>query len=309
MTQNFIEVPHINGYLLVAPDIYVEPRATPFFRVPEMIYGSKPTDNGNLLLTPEERDELITKNPRAEKWIRPFVGSREFIRKIERYCLWLVDCPPDELRKMPLVYQRVKAVREFRLSSKSASTRQAADYPTRFQSIRQPTKNYLLVPSVSSSRRRYVPIGYMNANTIVSNLAFSVPDAELFHFGVLTSSVHMTWMRTVAGRLRNDYRYSATIVYNCFPWPLYYPESYKPRVEATAQKILDVRAKYPTASFADLYDEISMPADLRRAHAENDAAVMSLYPFRPDTPEEILQVRLLEMYEMLRQDFADAEST
>ena len=147
----------------------------------------------------------------------------------------------------------------------------------------------------------------MNANTIVSNLAFSVPDAELFHFGVLTSSEHMTWMRTVAGRLRNDYRYSATIVYNCFPWPLFYPESYKSRVEATAQKILDVRAKYPTASFADLYDEISMPADLRRAHADNDATVMSLYAFRPDMPEDKLQVRLLEMYETLRQDFADAE--
>ena len=307
MTQNFIEVPHINGYLLVAPDIYVEPRATPFFRVPEMRKGSQPTDNGNLLLTPEERDELITKNPRAEKWIRPFVGSREFIRKIERYCLWLVDCPPDELRKMPLVYQRVKAVREFRLSSKKAATRQSADRPTQFQEIRQPTRDYILVPRHSSELRRYVPIGYVSSNVICGDANHMIPNAELFHFGVLTSSVHMTWMRTVCGRLTSRYRYSATIVYNCFPWPLYYPESFKPRVEATARKILDVRAKYPTASFADLYDEISMPADLRRAHAENDAAVMSLYPFRPDTPEEILQVRLLEMYEMLRQDFADAE--
>lgn len=242
MTQNFIRVSHINAYLLDAPDIYVEPRSTPFFRVPEIIYGSKPTDDGNFLLTPEERDELVSKNPRAEKWIRPFVGSREFIRNIERYCLWLVDCPPDELRKMPLVYQRVKNVREFRLASKKSATRQSADRPTQFQEIRQLTRDYLLVPSVSSSRRRYVPIGYMNANTIVSDLAFSVPDAELFHFGVLTSSVHMTWMRTVCGRLTSRYRYSATIVYNCFPWPLFYPESYKPRVEATARKILDVRA-------------------------------------------------------------------
>lgn len=164
------------------------------------------------------------------------------------------------------------------------------------------------MPSVSSELRRYVPIGYVSSNVICGDANHMIPDAELFHFGVLTSSVHMTWMRTVAGRLRNDYRYSATIVYNCFPWPLFYPESYRPRVEATAQKILDVRAKYPTASFADLYDEISMPADLRRAHAENDAAVMGLYAFRPDMPEDKLQVRLLEMYETLRQDFADAEA-
>ena len=305
--NNFVSVEHINPYLLPAPDILVEARSTPFFRVPEMRKGSQPTDDGNFLLTPEERDELIAKNPRAEKWIRPFVGSKEFIRNIPRYCLWLIGCPPDELRKMPLVYQRVKNVREFRLASKRAATRKLADTPTLFAERRQPKTNYLLVPSVSSERRKYVPIGYMDANTIVSNLAFSVPDAELFHFGVLTSSVHMTWMRTVCGRLRNDYRYSATVVYNPFPWPLFYPEAYKSRVELTAQKILDARKNYPNASFADLYDEVSMPADLRKAHRENDLAVMSLYPFRADIDELSMQIRLLEMYESLRQDFADAQ--
>ncbi|MBR0061755.1 MAG: hypothetical protein IJP68_09795, partial [Selenomonadaceae bacterium] len=200
----FIEVDHINPYLLPGPDIFVEPRETPFFRVPPMIKGSQPTDDGNFLLTSEEKDELISKNPLAEKYIRPCVGSREFIRRIKRYCLWLEGCPPDELRQMPLVYERVKNVREFRLKSKNAATRRYADKPMVFQHIAQPTTDYLLVPSVSSSRRRYIPIGYMDANTIVTDLAFSVPDADLFLFGVLTSSIHMAWVRLVAGRLRND---------------------------------------------------------------------------------------------------------
>ena len=304
----FIEVDHINGYLLPGPDIFVEPRSTPFFRVPHMIKGSQPTDDGNLLLTPEEKDALIAKNPLAEKYIRPFVGSREFINRIARYCLWLEDCPPDELRKMPLVYERVKNVREFRLKSKKAATRRDADKPTLFQEIRQPKTDYLLVPSVSSELRRYIPIGYMDANTIVSNLVFAVPDADLFLFGMLTSSIHMAWVRLVAGRLRNDYRYSNTICYNAFPFPLFYLDSEKPRVEATAQKILDARKNYPNASYADLYDEISMPSDLRRAHEENDAAVLSLYKrLSPDMDEMTLQVELLYMYSALREHFGEGE--
>lgn len=306
---SFVVVDHINPYLMAdAPDIFVEPRAEPFFRVPHMVKGSQPTDNGNLILTPEERDELIAKNPRAEKFIRPFVGSKEFIRKIERYCLWLVDCTPDELRKMPLVYERVKKVREFRLASKKAATQRDADKPMLFQEIRQPTTNYLLIPRVSSERRRYVPIGYMSSETICGDANHMVPDADLFLFGVLTSSVHMAWMRLVCGRLRADYRYSNTIVYNCFPFPLFYPETWKSRVEKTAQKILDARKNYPNASYADLYDEISMPYDLRKAHADNDAAVMSLYHrLKPDMSEEQLQVQLLKMYDTLREDFASGE--
>ena len=306
--NGFIEVEHINGYLIPGPDIYVEPRAEPFFKVPSMIKGSQPTDNGNFLLTPEERDELIKKNPRAEKWIRPFLGAKEFIQGKKRYCLWLVDCPPDELRKMPLVYERVKNVREFRLQSKKAATRRDADKPTLFAEIRQPTTDYLLIPSVSSERRRYVPIGYIDANTIASNLVFVLPDADLFLFGVLTSSVHMNWMRLVAGRLRNDYRYSNTLVYNTFPFPLYYPEDWKPRVEKTAQKILDARKNYPNATYADLYDEISMPYDLRKAHEENDLAVLSLYRgLKPDMDEVTMQVALLYVYEILHKEFDDLE--
>ena len=300
----FIEVDHINAYLMPGPDIYVEPRSTPFFRVPPMIKGSQPTDDGNFLLTPEEKDALIKKNPLAEKYIRPFVGALEFIRGKKRYCLWLEDCPPDELRKMPLVYERVKNVREFRLKSKNAATRRDADKPMLFQARRQPTTDYLLVPSVSSELRKYIPIGYMDANTIVSNLVFAVPDADLFLFGVLTSSVHMTWTKMVCGRLTSRIRYSNTICYNCFPFPLFYPETWKPRVEKTAQKILDARKNYPNASYADLYDEISMPYDLRKAHAENDSAVLSLYgSLHEDMDELAMQVRLLELYQQLKEDF------
>ena len=306
--NGFIEVDHINAYLLPAPDIYVSPRSTPFFRVPSMIKGSQPTDDGNFLLTPEEKDELIIKNPYAEKFIRPFVGSKEFIRRIERYCLWLEDCTPDELHKMPLVYQRVKNVREFRLKSKKAATQRDADKPTLFQEIRQPKTDYLLVPSVSSELRKYIPIGYMDANTIVSNLVFAVPDADLFLFGVLTSSVHMAWVKMVCGRLTSRIRYSNTICYNPFPFPLFYPDAWKPRVEKTAQKILDARKNYPNASYADLYDEISMPYDLRKAHEENDLAVLSLYGrLTPEMDELEMQVALLYMYQELREDFGENE--
>lgn len=306
--SGFIEVDHINAYLLPGPDIYVSPRATPFFRVPPMLKGSMPIDNGNFLLTPEEKDELIKKNPLAEKYIRPFVGAKEFIRNISRYCLWLVDCPPDELRKMPLVYQRVQNVREFRLKSKRGATRKAADKPTLFAEIRQPTKNYILVPRHSSEKRRYIPMDYVSSEIICGDSNHMIPEAELFHFGVLNSSVHMNWMRMVVGRLDNRYRYSATICYNPFPWPLFYPDSYKPRVEATAQKILDARKNYPNASYADLYDEISMPYDLRKAHEENDLAVLSLYGrLNPSMDEMTMQVALLHMYDALLEHFGEKD--
>lgn len=299
----FVEVPHINGYLIPGPDIYVAPRSSSFFKVPEIGQGSSPIDGGNLLLTPEERDELVAKNPRAEKWIRPFLGAEEFINGKKRYCLWLVDCPPDELRKMPLVYQRVKAVREFRLNSKRGATFKLADKPTLFAEIRQPTGNYILVPRHSSERRRYIPMGYVSSEVICGDSNQMIPHADLFHFGVLTSVVHMNWMRLVCGRLKSDYRYSATICYNPFPWPLFYPDFQRRRIEASAQKILDARANYPNATYADLYDEISMPYDLRRAHEANDAEVLKAYCFKPDMPELAMQIRLLEMYQTLREEY------
>ncbi len=306
--NGFIEVEHINPYLMNAPDIFVEPRPTPFFNVPRMIAGNRPTDNRNFLLTCAEMEDFIKKEPRAEKFIRQCISGKDFIHGTPRYCLYLVDCAPDELRKMPLVYQRVKNVREFRLKSKNVATRKAADKPTLFQRIVQPSTNYIFIPQVSSERRKYIPIGFMSPEIICLDPNFMVPDADLFLFGMLTSSVHMAWVRMVCGRLRADYRYSNTICYNCFPFPLFYRDEWKSRVEISAQKILDARKNYPNASYADLYDEISMPSDLRKAHELNDAAAMSLYGrLKPDMDEETLQVKLLQMYADLREHFGEGE--
>ncbi|MBR3497945.1 MAG: hypothetical protein IKO05_03020 [Selenomonadaceae bacterium] len=302
-----VVVDNINPYLLPGPDIMVAPRTKPFFRVPEMIMGSMMAEDGNFKFTPEELENFLKAEPAAKKWIRPLIGSDDFIKGKKRFCLWLKDCPPDELRKMPRVYERVKNVREYRLASKRAATRKLADKPTLFAEIRQPTTDFILIPKVSSERRRYIPIGFMSADNIVVNTALMIPDADLFHFGILTSSVHMNWMRLVGGRLKSDYQYSATICYNPFPWPLFYPDTYKARIEATAQKILDARKNYPRATFADLYDEISMPSDLRRAHAENDAAVMKLYHFPPDMDEPAMKIQLLYMYQALLEHFGEDE--
>ena len=307
--KNFVVVDHINGYLIPGPDIFVKPRSKPFFRVPEIIMGSMMADGGNLKFTDDELKDFLKTEPAAEKFIRPLLGSDDFINRKKRFCLWLVDCPPNELRKMPHVYERVKNVREYRLSSKRAATRKLADKPTLFAEIRQPTSDFILIPKVSSERRRYIPMGFMSADNIVVNTALMIPNADLFHFGVLTSCVHMNWMRLVCGRLEMSYQYSATICYNPFPWPLFYPDTYKPRVEATAQKILDARKNYPNASYADLYDEISMPSDLRRAHAENDAQVMKLYHFPPDMDELTMKIQLLYMYDALIKHFGEDEDS
>ena len=264
----------------------------PFYTIPEMHRGSAPIDGGNLLLTPEERDELVAKNPAAEKWIRPFVGSLEFIRGKKRYCLWLEDCPPNELRKMPLVYQRVQNVREFRLNSKREGTRKVADIPWLFAERHQPKKDYLLVPRHSSENRFYVPIDYVSSEIICGDSNMIVPDAKFWHFGVLTSLPHMAWMRMVCGRLEISYRYSAHVVYNNFPWPPFNRE-----VERTASSILTARRNYPDASFADLYDPLIMPKDLRRAHEANDRAVMEAYDFPKNMTEEQMQLALMNMYQ------------
>lgn len=276
-------------------DTYLRDLAEPFYTVADMIYGSKPTDGGNLLLTPEERDDLINKNPAAQKWIRPFVGAREFINNIPRYCLWLEDCPPNELRKMPLVYRRVEKVREFRLASRDKQTRRDADTPWLFQERRQPKTDYLLIPCHSSEKRFYVPMGYVSKDVICGNANQMIPTARLFTFGVLTSFPHMVWMRMTCGRIEVDYRYSSNVVYNNFPWPPFWR-----KVEVTAAKILEARRKYPDASLADLYDPLIMPKDLRQAHEANDRAVMEAYDFPKDMTEEQMQVAFLNIYQRLK---------
>ena len=268
------------------------------FTVPLMNFGSKPTDGGNLIIEAEDYEDFIKNEPAAQKYIHRYIGAEEFINNKMRYCLWLVDCSPDELRKMPLVYKRVKAVKEFRLQSQKAATRKSADTPTLFQEIRQPKTDYLCVPLHSGESRKYIPIGWVDKNVIAGNACSVIPDATLWLFGQLTSIVHMAWMRVVAGRLGISYRYSNTIVYNNFVF-INADKKRKAKMEKTAQKILDARANYPNASLADLYDEVSMPPDLRQAHNENDAAVMDAYGYPSNFTEEQMVADLFLRYQAM----------
>lgn len=286
---------NINGYLLDAPNVYIEKRKAPLCNVPEMIYGNKPTEGGNLIIEAEDYEKFIEKEPLAKKYIRPLLGSEEFINNKKRYCLWLVNCPPNELRKMKTVYKRVQAVKEFRLKSQKAQTRKDAETPALFQEIRQPETDYILVPCHSGESRKYIPFGFVKADVISTNANLIIPNAGLYEFGILTSSVHMAWAKTVCGYLGTSYRYSASIVYNNFVWCTATAEQRK-KIEFTAQKILDVRKKYPQASLADLYDETAMPSDLRRAHAANDAAVMAAYGFKAEMTEAEIVGELFKLY-------------
>jgi hypothetical protein len=287
-----VQAANINPYLVDAPDVFLEKRRRPIDAMPEMTKGSQPTDGGNLLLSDVEKNTLLQAEPQAGKWIHPFMGADEFINAIPRWCLWLKDTSPSELRAMPAVLQRVQAVKRMRLASTKAVTVEQANTPTLFGEDRQTNQPYLLIPRVSSESRRYVPIGYMQANVICSDANFMLPNASLYHFGILTSSMHNAWMRYTCGRLKSDFRYSNTIVYNNFPWPGL-TESSKPNqppvqsnqaqaaIETAAQAVLDVRARFQTgeqpATLADLYDPLTMPPELLKAHQRLDAAVDKAY--------------------------------
>ena len=273
-----VRVSNINPYLLDAPSVIIDDRHDPICDVPKSAVGSFPTDGGNLVIQADELEDFIAREPSAKKYIRPFIGPLEFINSKKRYCLWLKDCPPQELRAMPLVKARVAAVRDFRLASKKQQTQRRADIPHLFAEDRQPDSNYILFPRTSSERRRYLPIGFLSAEVIAGDTII-LPDATLYHFGVLTSNVHNAWMRVVCGRMKSDYRYSSTLVYNNLPWPEP-TEAQRMKIEQTAQAILDARALYPESSLADLYDEVTMPPVLRKAHQENDRAVMEAYGWK-----------------------------
>ena len=295
-------VQNINSYLTEAPNVFIGNRSTPICDVPPMNFGNMPRDGGGFILTDEEREVFIKKEPLSEKWIRPYIGAYEFINGKSRWCLWLVDANPHELKQCPLVLQRIAFVRDFRLKSKAAGTQKMAQTPTLFAQLTQPVGvDYIMVPRVSSENRKYIPIGFMNGYIIASDAVQIIPGATLYNFGVLTSNVHMAWMRTVAGRLEMRYRYSKDIVYNNFPWPSPTAEQ-KAKIERTAQAILDARAKYPECSLAELYDENTMPVDLRKAHQENDKAVMQAYGFWGNIHTESECVAaLMTMYKQLIQ--------
>ena len=294
-----IAASNINGYLIDSPDVFVESRKVPLSQVPEMLFGSMPNDGGNFILSEEEVAVMKSKYPESEKFIKKFLGAEEFINNKKRYCLWLVNASPAEMRKIPPIMERVANVQKLRSESKRAATQKLAATPTLFGETRQPVSGtYLLVPSTSSEKRRYVPLGFLDCNVISSNANLIVPNASLYHFGILTSNVHMAWMRVVCGRLKSDYRYSASIVYNNFPWPTP-TEAQKAKIEQTAQAILDARNKFPDCSLADLYDEAAMPPDLRKAHQENDRTVMAAYGFNIKMSESECVAELFKMYQKM----------
>lgn len=297
--SSVIEAENISPYIVDAPDILVESRSKPLCDVPKMLLGNKPSDGGNLILTAEEKKDVLSREPQLEKYIRPYVGANEYINKIERYCFWLVDIPLPDIRKSKELHRRLEAVKAMREKSTAKPTREKANTPHLFFFIAQPTDNYIIIPRTSSERRRYIPIGFLPPSHIVSQEAAVLADASLYHFGVLISNVHMAWMRTVAGRLKSDYRYSKSIVYNCFPWPTA-TEEQKSLIEKTAQGILDARNLYPNYTLADLYDEVTMPPELRKAHQANDRAVMQAYGFDVGSMTEASCVaELMKMYREL----------
>lgn len=294
-----IPASNINGYLADAPNIAIESRSKPLCEfVPEMTRGSEPNDGGNLILSQNEKDEILAKYPNADKFIKQFMGAEEFINGKLRYCLWLVNANPGELSKIPPIMDRIKAVRENRLQSKSEGTRKFADKPTIFKLCRQPKSNYIVIPRVSGENRIYVPIGFVSSDIIASDAIQFIPNATLADFAILTSSVHMEWMRAVAGRLETRYRYSNTIVYNNFPFASL-DEKDKETLTATAQGILDARAEFGDSSLADLYNPLTMPANLRKAHEKNDQAVLKIYGIdKTATPSGIVK-ELFTRYEKL----------
>ncbi|MBO6260567.1 MAG: class I SAM-dependent DNA methyltransferase [Lachnospiraceae bacterium] len=290
---------NINGYLLDADDIFVESRNKPICDIPEIGIGNMPIDGGNYLFTKEEKEEFIKNEPSSKEWFHLWYGSQEFINRKPRYCLYLAECSPNILRNMKECMKRVEAVRLFRDESSRLSTKKLANTPLLFGTTNIPNSNYIIVPKVSSERRRYIPIGFMTPDIFCSDLVFIIPNATLFHFGILTSNVHMAWVRTVCGRLKSDYRYSKDVVYNNFPWPTPTDEQ-KATIEETAQGILDARAKYPDSSLADLYDPLTMPPELLKAHQNNDRAVMKAYGFNISRMSEADCVaELMKMYKTL----------
>ena len=290
---------NINGYLLDGPDIIVASHTRPLCDIPAIGIGNKPIDNGEYLFLEDEKEDFLKKEPAARKYFYTWMGAEEFLHGKKRFCLYLGKCSPDELKGMPECLKRVAAVRAYRKASKSAPTQKLADTPARFHVENIPDTTYIAIPEATSDRREYIPIGFLAPDILCSNLMRLVPGATLYHFGVLTSVVHNAWMRAVAGRLGTGYRYSKDIVYNNFPWPEDVSSQQKDKIEKLAQAILDARKQYPASTLADLYDPVTMPDALRKAHKALDRAVLSLYGFKTSVKEPEIVADLLTRYDRL----------
>lgn len=289
---------NINPYLIDAPNVLIERKSNPLCDVPPMNFGSMPNDGGFLILSKEERDALLSKYPQSEKYVRKFMMGNEFIKKIDRYCLWLINASPSELRDIPEIAERVANVRKVRSQSPRTVTQALANTPTLFGENRQPTEKYIAIPEVSSEKRYYTPIGFSSPDIIAGNTLLVVPNATLYHFGILTSSFHMAWMRVVCGRLKSDYRYSALLVYNNFPWP-HSTEKQKEIIEKSAQRVLEIREKFLDNSFADLYDPNFMPPELLKAHQSLDIVVNEAYGGHKFSYESEIVAYLMQLYQKL----------
>lgn len=294
---HLIQAKNINPYLVEAGNLFLNNISNPVIEVPKIVFGNMPNDGGWLLLSDDEKNDFLRSEPNAEKWIKPFLGAREFLNNQKRWCLWLVDISPKELRLLDLLKERVEKVKETRAQSSRESTKRLAATPTLFGEIRQPKSEYILIPAHSSENRRYIPFGFMEKDFIVGNSCFAMENANLYIFGVLNSSTHMSWVRTVCGRIKSDYRYSAGIVYNNFPWPENPTEKKKEKIEKCAQAVLDARAEFPDASLADLYDPLTMPPVLLKAHHALDKAVDAAYGKTNFKTEAERVAFLFEMYE------------
>ena len=304
-----IKAKNINPYLVDAKDIIIKKSTNAICNVPKIKFGNQPIDGGFLLMNQEEKNAAVNTEPFIEQYIRKYVGSVEFINNIPRYCLWLKDAEPTHLRNSFFISERLKKVKEFRENSTRKDTRELASNPSQFAFVSHNETEYVIIPSVSSERRKYIPIGFMPATVIASNLCLIIPNAKLFHFGVLTSEMHMAWVKNLCGRLKSDYRYSNSVVYNNFPWPDNPNEKQIKSIEIAAQKVLDTRLKFPNSSLADLYDPLTMPTDLIKAHNELNKAVDIAYRPQPFTSEANRMEFLFGLYEKYTADLFTKDNT
>jgi len=292
-----IKVKNINPYLVDAKDIFIGKESNPICNVPKMYLGNVPRDEGHYLFTKSEMFSFILLEPKSKIYFKKLISAREFINNEERYCLWLKEASPNDLKHLNEISKRIQLVKEFRGKSTRDGTRKFANYPTLWSEDRQPESDYILIPLHSSENRKYIPIGFFTKDDIVSNSCSFLPNATLFHFGILTSEMHMAWVRTVCGRIKSDFRYSNTIVYNNYPWPENPSDKQKEAIEKAAQKVLDTRKEFPNSSLADLYDPLTMPPSLVKAHQELDKAVDLAYRPQPFPSEAKRMEFLFELYE------------
>jgi hypothetical protein len=296
-----LKAKNINPYLVDAKDILINKSSHPICNVPKMSFGNMPLDGGHLLLSDEEKKEFVLKEPKAEKYILPLISAYEFLNGEKRWCLWLVDAEPSEIKHLPEIMKRIELVKKFRLDSIAPSTKKFADTPTLFRDRNRPT-TFIVIPRVSSENRKYIPFGFFDKNSIVSDTCMSIPNGGLFHFGVLMSSMHMAWVKYICGRLKSDYRYSKDIVYNNYPWPEALTDKQIKAIETTAQKVLDVRTDFPKSSLADLYNPLTIPPSLVEAHNDLDKAVDLAYRSQPFPNDANRMVFLFELYEKYTAD-------